>query len=407
MLSIIYNIAISLYGLLMNFVGNFHPKAKKWKEGRQIIEEKYKTFIRPKSKLIWIHCASLGEFEQGRPLIEALKRQKLEIKILLTFFSPSGYEIRKNYELADYITYLPIDTPKQVNRFLDVYKPDMALFVKYEFWRNFIAALKSRQIPIYSFSTIFRPEQIYFKVYGHFFRETLLRFNKIFVQDQVSFDLLKSIQFNNAIITGDTRFDRVFDISKSVIEINAIKTFKDNKEIIILGSIWPEDMEILIPFINRFPNYKFIVAPHEINATQIETWQKDILGNSIRYSEIEKLGPKTQVLFIDNIGMLSSLYQYAEFAFIGGAFGKGLHNTLEAATFGMPLMFGNKNYSKFKEANDMIALKTAFAVKDYKDLIEKFSNIEDKKQNIKKVQLEYVASNIGSSQKIISEIGIL
>jgi 3-deoxy-D-manno-octulosonic-acid transferase len=405
-LSFIYNVVIGIYGVLMNFAGLFHPKAKKWREGRTSIVSKYNSFVRPEAKLVWIHCASLGEFEQGRPVIETIKRNHQNVKILLTFFSPSGYEIRKNYELADYVSYLPIDTPGEVNRFLNTYSPDLALFVKYEFWRNFIKGLHERQIPIYSFSTIFRKNQLFFKSYGGFFREILFKFDKIFVQDQESLNLLDDIQYQNGILAGDTRFDRVHEISVQLTENPVVKSFKEDSPIVILGSVWKEDMELMIPFINRYPNYKYIIAPHEINSTEIDSWSKDINLDCINYSTLVKAHSSAQVLFIDNIGILSTLFQFASIAYIGGAFGKGLHNTLEAATFGLPIVFGNKNYSKFKEANDMIALKTAFPVKNFNELISIFEYIELNKININQKQKNYVEANLGSSQKIINHLGL-
>ncbi len=411
MAKVLYNTSIYLYQALMRLVAMFHPKAKLWVDGRKDWYQLMQKAVLAKGKapVAWFHCASLGEFEQGRPVIEAFKKAFPEYQILLTFFSPSGYEVRKNYDQADFIFYLPVDTPANAQRFVALFQPKVAFFVKYEFWHNYLNALVQSNAICISFSAIFRPQQIFFRWYGGFNRSTLRYFTHIFVQNEVSLKLLQQIGLSQISIGGDTRFDRVKQIADAKKEILPAKIFKGNTKVFIVGSCWKEDFEVLCPFINDFKEeLKIIIAPHEINPAEIATWQQMLLKKSVLYSEATQDEAKlatAQVLFIDNIGMLSSLYQYAEYAWIGGAYHKGLHNTLEAATFGLPIFFGNKTYTKFQEAMQLIALEGAFPIADTAEFTAKFLPLyqneafyQQKSQAIR----QFVGKNLGATQQIIN-----
>lgn len=412
MLNLLYNLSIHSYSLIISLLAPFNTKARFWVDGRKDIFERLKIAIDGQNlshKTAWFHCASLGEFEQGRPVIEAFRAKYATYKIIVTFFSPSGFEVRKNYTGADFIFYLPVDTTENVRKFVEIVKPSIAFFVKYEFWRNYLDELQRNQIPAISFSTIFRPSQLFFKPYGGFYRKVLKQFDHILVQNKESYDLLQSIDIQDITLAGDTRFDRVKQIVDAKKDIQIAKDFKANRQVLMVGSAWQTDMEVLIPFMNSEINDSktvFVIAPHEIHRDEINIWKKQIQLKSICFSEVK---PETQlvdyqVLIIDNVGMLSSLYQYADFAFIGGSFGKGLHNTLEAATFGMPIFFGNKAYHKFQEANDLIRLKGAFAVASTEDMSlifnELLNNSEKRKQAAKACQ-DYVLENIGATEKVM------
>ena len=411
MLHLLYNFLIHAYSFIISIIAPFNAKAKFWVEGRKNIFERLgsASVNFGTTSLAWFHCASLGEFEQCRPVIEAFRVKYPSYKILVTFFSPSGYEIRKNYTGADFICYLPADTPQNAQKFIEIVKPSVVFFVKYEFWRNYLTELEKQHIPVISFSAIFRPNQLFFKSYGGFYRENLTKFKHILVQNQESFDLLKSIDIQQITLAGDTRFDRVKQIVDAKKEIQVAGNFKANRQVFMLGSAWETDMEVLIPLMNLLKNdsnLTFVIAPHEIHQVEIMAWQKQIESKSICFSEV-KTDTKLidyQVLIIDNIGMLSSLYQYADFAFIGGSFGKGLHNILEAATFGMPIFFGNKAYHKFQEAVDLVNLGGAYAVKSTDDLGEILNDLrlnEVKKKKTDKISQNYVLQNIGATEKVM------
>ncbi len=420
MLNLLYNFSIFTYSLIIKLLAPFNAKAQLWIDGRKGIFEKLKLAFDQQNdtqKIAWFHCASLGEFEQGRPVIEAFRAKYPNFKILLTFFSPSGFEVRKNYTGADFVFYLPADTPENAHKFIEITQPSIAFFVKYEFWRNYLAELKKHQIPIVSFSAIFRPNQLFFKPYGGFYRKVLKQFDHILVQNQASVDLLQSIDIQGITLAGDTRFDRVKQIvdAKSGTppeKIEIAKNFKANRQIFIIGSAWQEDMQVLIPFINSSKNIAFIIAPHEIHKEEINTWQNQIESKNICFSEVKNDTQLTdyQILIIDNIGMLSSLYQYADFAFIGGSFGKGLHNILEAATFGMPIFFGNKAYQKFQEATDLVKLGGAFAIATTKDIsliISELEKIKGKKTVAADICKNYVLTNIGATDKVMKVVQTL
>ncbi len=416
LLDFLYNLSIYSYIFLLRLISPFNKKAKLWTEGRNKLFNKIKADaerrqLRSRSaKVAWFHCASLGEFEQGRPVLEAFRKQYPDYKILLTFFSPSGYEIRKSYSGADYIYYLPADTPENAREFVKIVQPAIAFFVKYEFWKNYLSELNKCRIPVISFSAIFRPNQVFFKFYGGFYRRLLYQFNHILVQNESSLELLKSIDIENVTLAGDTRFDRVKQIVDNRKDIPVVKEFKNGHQIFIIGSAWQSDMDVLMPMINELNDgTKFIVAPHEIHDAEIDIWRKQLSVKSVLFSDTDEVKDLAayNVLFIDNIGMLSSLYQYAEYAFIGGSFGKGLHNILEAATFGMPIFFGNKSYQKFQEANELIDLGGAFPVENTEELKTLYQSLKaNEKNRVKTAEIcsSYVLGNVGATQKIMEVV---
>ncbi|MDO9187531.1 MAG: glycosyltransferase N-terminal domain-containing protein [Bacteroidia bacterium] len=414
-MKIIYTFLIYLYLLAIRVASLFNPKAKLWIDGRKSFFEKLQAQLSTlKSqhqtsdfKLIWFHCASLGEFEQGRPLIEKIKREQPSTKILLTFFSPSGYEIRKNYAGADCIFYLPMDTPSSAKKFIEIVKPEIAIFVKYEFWFNYLNELKKQNVPTYLICGIFREDHYFFKSYGAWFRKQLNVFTHFYLQDESSLNSLNSIGYHNATVAGDTRFDRVFEISKDVKQIDIVKQFVADKKVFVAGSTWEEDIKIISKFNFQTGGFKLIIAPHEIDETSIQsTIQQFNNSKIVRYSQANEQNIKTaDVLIIDNIGMLSSLYQYGTIAFIGGGFGKNIHNILEPATFGLPIIFGPK-YQNFNEAKQLIQLGGAFSIassEDFKKTIERLSK-PDALKKAASASKKYVLSNIGATDKILRSI---
>jgi len=414
-MKIIYTSLIYLYLLAIRVASLFIPKAKIWIDGRKNIFEKLQAqlstlnsqYQSPDFKLIWFHCASLGEFEQGRPLMEKIKSEQPSTKILLTFFSPSGYEIRKNYTGADCIFYLPMDTPSSARKFIEIVKPEIAIFIKYEFWFNYLNELKKQHVPTYLICGIFREEHYFFKSYGSWFRKQLNAFTHFYLQDESSMNSLNSIGYFNGTIVGDTRFDRVFEISKNVKQIDLVRQFVTDKKVFIAGSTWEEDIKIISGFNFRSEDYKLIIAPHEIDENSIQSTIQQF-GNStvVSYSQANEKNVKTaDVLIIDNIGMLSSLYQYGTIAFIGGGFGKNIHNILEPATFGLPIIFGPK-YHNFIEAKELIHLGGAFSISSSENF-KKIVNMLSKPDALKKAastSKNYVLSNIGATDKILRSI---
>lgn len=401
-----YTLGIKFYYILIYLVSFFNIKAKQWIDGRKNWRQKYNP--NTKTQKVWFHFASLGEFEQGKPLLQAIRSQHPDKEIIITFFSPSGYEIRKNSPLGDYILYLPIDSVKNANDFIELFKPEMAIFNKYEYWYFYFKVLHLKQIPLYVTSAIFRPKQIFFKPYGGFNRKILSFVTQFFVQNEESVHLLKSIGFNNSILSGDTRFDSVLDLTKNKKEFPLIEKFKEENLLFIAGSTWPEDENLIINFINeQVLPWKFIIAPHEISEIKLSDLEKSLGSTSIRYSELEKTGlSEAKVLIIDNIGMLSSLYAYGEIAYIGGGFGAGIHNTLEAAAWGLPVIFG-PNHHKFQEAKDLIRLKGGFTVSNQTELnnffIQLISN-ESLRKEAGKIAKNYITANIGATQVIMKNI---
>jgi len=404
----LYNIGLGFYYLLIICVSPFYKKARVWRAGRKNIFKKLSDQIDRDKKYIWFHAASLGEFEQGRPVIEAFKKEQPDFLVLVSFFSPSGYELRKNYEEADTIIYLPMDFKRNVRRFIDIVNPEAAVFIKYEFWFNYLNLLKQRNIPVYIISALFRRNQIFFKTYGKWFRKALAAYKYFFVQDQNSSDLLNSIGYANVLVSGDTRFDRVSHIAKQSPDNEAVKKFKAVNPILIGGSTWEKDENLLIEFINNSKNdIKYIIAPHEITKTGILRIISKIKLKSVKYSDIKNnKSIDAKVLIIDNIGMLSSIYKYGELAFIGGGFGVGIHNILEPASFGLPVLFG-PNYQKFKEAKELVESGGAHTVNNYDQLKEKidvFFNDQNILNTASSLCSGYVRENCGATNIILQKL---
>lgn len=401
---LLYNFCVAVYARLIALASLWNPKAKLWTTGRKNVFERMARAISPSDRIVWIHVASLGEFEQGRPLMEQIRKQYPEFKILLTFFSPSGYEVRKDYKGADYIFYMPIDTPRNVGRFLDIAHPEIAVFVKYEFWLNYLRQLKARGTRTYVISSIFRRNSIFFRSYGFLWRQALDAFDRIFVQNEESRELLHGIGFDNVIVACDTRFDRVAAIAEAVKRIDAIETFKGDAPLFIAGSTWRPDEEILMELIADNPRIKFVIAPHEMDEARINRIMTQTCGRAVRYTHCDAQSlARSQVLILDTVGILASVYRYASWAYIGGGFGVGIHNTLEAATFALPIAFG-PNYAKFKEARDMVALGAATKVESAEELKRWFAPLRDDsvlRAKVSSTAKDYTVKNQGATSLIM------
>ncbi|MEI8086090.1 MAG: glycosyltransferase N-terminal domain-containing protein [Paludibacter sp.] len=395
----IYNIGIYLYQIAIYIASFFDEKANKLRFGQQQVFAELKQKIVPNTNYIWFHAASLGEFEQGRPVIEKLKLEQPDTKILLTFFSPSGYEVRKNYAGAEIVCYLPLDTPSNAKRFVKLVKPSKAIFVKYEFWPNYLLALQAANVPVYSISAIFRPQQVFFKWYGKWYRDLLSTFKHIFVQDVPSLQLLAKHGITEASIAGDTRFDRVYDLFKQAKELPIIEEFSKGAQVLVAGSSWGKDEELLVQYIKLHPDIKLILVPHEIHLGHIAEISKLLNGNFVRYSDANSENLKSaNCLVVDVIGVLSSIYRYANVAYIGGGFGVGIHNTLEAAVYGVPVVFG-PNYQKFREARELIAIGGAFSITNFV-ILEAQLELLFKSNEAGKKAGEYVKNNTGATKLI-------
>ena len=393
---LLYNISILLYNLGIRIASLFNSKAKLWIKGRKNIFQKLQLATQGHANIAWFHCASLGEFEQGRPIIKGYKKKYPTHKILLTFFSPSGYDIRKNDKIADWVFYLPADTKANAKRFIYIVKPIKVLFVKYEFWLNYIRECKKYNIPFYFVSSIFRKEQIFFK--NKWFARQLKHVTRFFVQDKASNKLLKDIGINNSTISGDSRFDSVKEIKKNQRSFPLIEVFSENKTTIICGSTWPKDEELLIKVIKENQQFNYIIAPHQLN--NISELQKRT--NGLLFSEADNQNlHNSNVLIIDNIGLLSSIYNYGKIAYIGGGFGSGIHNVLEAITFGLPVIFG-PNYQKFNEANELIKLGTAKSIANFKQLRNAIFYFE--KKSLQEICKNYIEKKSGATNHILQNI---
>lgn len=405
----LYNLSIFLYSILIRLAAPFNIKASQISAGRSKVFDKLKVRIKHDRPIIWIHCASLGEFEQGRPVIEAIRQQYPNYQIFLTFFSPSGYEIRKNYELADYIFYLPADTKRNAERLIELVNPELVFFVKYEFWYHYITELKKRNIPVYLFSAIFRENQLFFKnsPWGKWYRKMLFSFEHFFVQDDQSVSLLGSLGIKSVTKAGDTRFDRVAEIARNGKVIPMIKQFKGNSQLVVAGSTWKPDEELLAQYIEAHPETKFIIAPHETKRGNIERLINRLKTPVICYTEVsEETVMNRQVMIVDTIGILSSIYKYADLAYIGGGFGVGIHNTLEAAIFGMPILFG-PNYLKFNEATSMVSLGVAFPITDFQSLetiLNELLTNQNTRDHISEKCIDFTKQNLGATQIILNKV---
>ena len=380
-------------------------KSRKWIQGRKDIFKRLNETIKPGEAILWFHASSLGEFEQGRPVIELIKRQKPDYKILLTFFSPSGYELRKNYTYADYVSYLPLDTRKNASTFISIVKPEKAFFIKYEFWFNFLTELKRRHIPTYIFSALFRPSQIFFRPWGKWYINALTTYDHIFVQNQESYEILQRHGFNNVDICGDTRLDAVGEIADKAPRLEKLEHFCGNDKVIIGGSTWKEDEDLFIRYINESEsNQKFVIAPHEVNKQSIERITSALTKPYSLYSTTDNEGrSRSKVLIIDGYGYLLSVYRYGLFAYVGGGFTTGIHSILEPAAFGLPVIFG-PNYQKFQEAHDLLKLGAANSVPDYDELafiMNEYQTNNEMLATASAIASSYVNKNRGASKEIV------
>lgn len=405
-----YNAALSLYQCAICAAAPLHPKAKQWSDGRRNIFKRLEAAFKGQVKPVaWFHCASLGEFEQGRPVIEMFAERYPNHTILITFFSPSGYEVRKNYSVANHIFYLPIDTTRNARRFLDIVKPEVAVFVKYEFWQNYLHELHARDINTYVISAIFRPTQLFFKSYGRSYAKVLKNITHFFVQNSQSKELLHQIGIDNVTICGDTRFDRVHSIATSAAAIPLFEKFSADREVFISGSSWEKDDEITLKLIDKFRDIKFIIAPHELGETKINLLVEAIekMGRSVvRYTKItdEDAASALDVIIVDTIGILSKVYRNATYAYIGGGFGVGIHNTLEAATFGLPMIFG-PNYTRFMEAVSLKNMGVATPISNSSDAINWLADLRADKEKYNRLNSackEFIESNVGACDQIIN-----
>lgn len=412
----LYNLLIHFVGFLLKFVALFNPKMKLFVDGRTDVFEQIKQKISSVDKTIWFHAASLGEFEQGIPVMEKIKLKFPNHKIIVTFFSPSGFEVRKNNAIADLTIYLPLDTQQNAKQFLELIHPEMVFFIKYEYWPNYLNELKKRQLKTYLISGIFRKNQAFFKWYGGFYREALKTFDYFFVQNESSKKLLLSLGFHNVKISGDTRFDRVVSILERDNSLDFIAEFKNNTTTIVIGSSWPKDEEVLVNFINNSAeNVKFIIAPHNIKPGQILELQKSITKKSILFSELE-LSVRTgrdlslreyDVFIINTIGLLTKIYSYADIAYVGGGFGNpGVHNILEPATFGIPIVIG-PNFTHFAEAIALVNMEGCVSISSQNQLNDTFSNLlsnEDIRHEKGHICSTFVQMNKGATKVILNHL---
>lgn len=401
---IFYNLFIFLYDFCIMLASPFYEKAKLWRAGRKNIMQRL-TDVCAGEKILWIHCASLGEYEQGKPLIEKWRKEKSDHKVLVTFFSPSGYEVRKNDKTADFIFYLPIDTPKNAKKFIDIVKPQAAVFVKYEYWFNYMKELAKNRIPFYYISAIFFKKQHFFKWYGGWFRKQLSQATRFFVQDGNSAQLLKQIGINRVTIAGDTRFDRVQRIASENASVPEIEQFKGNSQLLIAGSTWAPDEKILAELFPKIKHtHKLVLAPHLVHKEHINEIKR-LFSNEKTVLFSEKEGKNLNdynVFVIDTIGLLNKMYRYADVAHIGGGFETGLHNTLEPAVFGIPVFFG-PHYSKFNEAIQLVKREAAFSIKSSEEMFTLWQkNIYDEQKYQQTCQncRNYVIENLGAVEKI-------
>ena len=402
----IYNLIIYFYLLGVAIYSRFNEKVRKMWRGEREAFRVLKEKVDPEAKYVWFHAASLGEFEQGRPLMERLRQEHPEYKILLTFFSPSGYEVRKNYEGADIICYLPLDTPVNAIRFLRLVRPVMAFFIKYEFWYNYLHILKHRHVPVYSVSSIFRPDQVFFKWYGRQYGRVLNCFTHFFVQNEVSKQLLEKIHITEVSVVGDTRFDRVLQIKEAAKQLSVVEAFKQDYKVFVAGSSWPPDEEIFIRYFNEHKDWKLIIAPHVIGEDHLTQIESLLEGRKVvRYKDsTEEQVKDADVLIINCFGLLSSIYHYGDIAYVGGGFGVGIHNVLEAAVWDVPVFFGPNN-QKFQEAQGLKAAGGGFDFKTYEEFaarMDRFLTDADERKTAGDAAGKFVQSLAGATEKVLS-----
>lgn len=406
-LTLVYNIIIYIYLLGVAVASFFSTKVRKMWRGERDAFDVLRNNVEEGAQYVWFHAASLGEFEQGRPLIEELRHTHPQYKVLLTFFSPSGYEVRKNYEGADIVCYLPLDTPLNARRFLRQVRPVMAFFIKYEFWYNYLHILKHRGVPTYSVSSIFRPDQIFFRWYGKSYGKVLACFSHFFVQNEQSRSLLATIGIRNVSVTGDTRFDRVLQIQKASKHLPLIENFVQGKHLFVAGSSWPSDEEIFVPFFNARSDWKMIIAPHVVSEEHLQQLEQQVEGQTIRYSKATPESvAEADCLLIDCYGLLSSVYHYADVTYVGGGFGVGIHNVLEAAVWGVPVIFGPNN-QRFQEAQDLMVAGGGFEVDckaHFDALMDEFIEAPWRVQVAGEKSTEYVKSQVGATDKVLEKV---
>ena len=410
----LYSLGLALYALLLRLVAPFNPKAAAWVAGRRgLLPRIAQALAADTAPRLWVHCASLGEFEQGRPLIGGLRQQYPGHKIVLTFFSPSGYEVRKNWAGADYVFYLPLDSADNARAFVQYVQPKLAVFVKYEFWYYYLRELREQHIPAVVVAAIFRPNQVFFKPWGGFFRKILAQLQHIFTQNEESAELLRSIGLTHVRVAGDTRFDTVAATAlappRSLPLVEAFVA--DGAPVLVAGSTWPEDLPALAPLLRKHARaMRYIVAPHEVSEAHLQEVEAAMPGLTVRYSRATPATvAEARLLLIDNVGLLSQLYRFGRFAYIGGAFGAGLHNTLEAAAFGLPVFFGPR-YERFQEAVALVELNCAFPAHSAHELEAAFDRLyynEDARLKVQDVSLDYVHTHAGATGRILSHLTVI
>ena len=402
-----YNLIIYLYLAGVAIYSLFDEKVRKMWRGERDAFRVLKEKVDPKAKYVWFHAASLGEFEQGRPLMEELRRSYPEYKILLTFFSPSGYEVRKNYEGADIICYLPLDTVLNARRFLRSVRPVMAFFIKYEFWYNYLHILRHRQVPVYSVSSIFREGQVFFRWYGKQYSHVLKCFTHFFVQNKESQRLLERIGIHNTTLVGDTRFDRVLQIKEAAQQLPIIDAFKEGHQVFVAGSSWPPDEEIFIRYFNEHPDWRLIIAPHVIGSDHLQQIQSRLKRKALLYTEATpETARQADCIIINCFGLLSSIYRYGEVAYVGGGFGVGIHNVLEAAVWGMPVIFGPNN-RRFQEAQGLLAAEGGFEIQheeDFRRLMDRMRTDADFLAKTGRQAGAFVEEKTGATAKVLNHV---
>ena len=400
-----YSLGIYLMALGVRVAALFKEKLRKMVQGHRATWQMLRA-LSGKDTYVWFHAASLGEFEQGRPLMERLRREHPEKKILLTFFSPSGYEVRKNYDGADLVCYLPFDTPLNARRFVKLARPEAAFFIKYEFWRNYIEVLYKRGIPCYSVSSIFRENQIFFRPYGRGYARCLSRMTHLFVQNETSRRLLEGIGVTNVDVVGDTRFDRVLDIRNAAKPLPLAERFAGCWKVLVAGSSWPQDEEIIIPYFNKHPNLKLVLAPHVVSEEHLQAIERQLARPALRYSKATpKAVAEVDCLIIDCYGLLSSIYRYASMAYVGGGFGVGIHNVPEAAVYGIPVIIGPNN-KKFREAQALLrcgGCKEIACAADFEQLMDAWLSDKEALATAGKAAGSYIADNAGAADRIFSK----
>jgi len=405
-MTLLYNIGIRIYWLIALLISLWNRKAKLWIQGRKQWYDKLKEALDGEQQVIWFHCASLGEFEQGRPVIEEIRKRRPTNKILLTFFSPSGYEKRKDYAGADYVMYLPLDTRRNAKKMLDLLHLEMAIFIKYEFWFHFLKRMRKQEVPLYLASGNFRSTQLFFRWYGRWYRKFLTLFTHIFVQNKDSLELLSGIGLQQVTVAGDTRFDRVHELPKDPFKHPALESFAKDKQVIVAGSTWEKDEQLLAKAFGELSDKtRWIIAPHELSESHIRSLQ-DRFPGSVLYTELEEEIPQgTRVILVNTIGMLSSIYRYGTLAYIGGGFGKGIHNILEAATYGLPVIFGPE-YGKFSEAVELSSLGGAFPIGTEAELLFTIRQQLENPQLLKttsQIAANFVSKRVGATSAILEK----